>query len=137
MRAGQSCWSRSGGTDVARVQDRTRPISIHTVHTSTQCHSDDSPFLAAILTFTLKSLRTPDHLSKPLTMPQPPLALKKYLSTPLPTVRENFPAGGGATGERKEYDTKLKGVSIVEDFNDKVVACTSRFEFVGSFDEFS
>jgi len=59
-------------------------------------------------------------------MPQPPLALKKYLSTPLPTVRENFPAGGGATGERKEYDTKLKGVSIVEDFNDKVVACMSR-----------
>ncbi|KAH8079933.1 hypothetical protein HD553DRAFT_317964 [Filobasidium floriforme] len=53
-------------------------------------------------------------------MPQPALPLNKYLSAQLPAVRENFPAGGGATGERKQYDGVLTGVSIVDDFKSLV-----------------
>lgn len=56
-------------------------------------------------------------------MPQPALSLDKYLSTQLPAVRENFPAGGGATGERKPYDGVLTGVSLVDDFTSKVTSC--------------
>lgn len=53
-------------------------------------------------------------------MPQPAISLDKYLTTKLPQVKENFPAGGGATGPRKEYDTNLTGVSIIPDFESKV-----------------
>jgi hypothetical protein len=56
-------------------------------------------------------------------MPQPALPLNKYLSAQLPAVRENFPAGGGATGERKQYDGVLTGVSIVDDFKSLVSSC--------------
>ena len=59
-------------------------------------------------------------------MPQPALPLNKYLSAQLPAVRENFPAGGGATGERKQYDGVLTGVSIVDDFKSLVSSCECR-----------
>ncbi|GHJ89708.1 hypothetical protein NliqN6_6110 [Naganishia liquefaciens] len=49
-------------------------------------------------------------------MPQPPLSLEKYLSATLPPVKENFPAGGGATGARAEFDGSLKGISVIDDF---------------------
>lgn len=69
-------------------------------------------------------LITPHHTyTHPTTMPQPALPLNKYLSAQLPAVRESFPAGGGATGERKQYDGVLTGVSIVDDFKSLVSSC--------------
>ncbi|KAI5452438.1 hypothetical protein NCC49_000601 [Naganishia albida] len=53
-------------------------------------------------------------------MPQPPLSLEKYLSTALPPVKENFPAGGGATGARASFEGNLKGISVIPDFEAKV-----------------
>ncbi|KAJ9111638.1 hypothetical protein QFC19_000994 [Naganishia cerealis] len=53
-------------------------------------------------------------------MPQPPLSLEKYLSTSLPSVKENFPAGGGATGARESFEGNLKSISVIPDFEAKV-----------------
>ena len=59
-------------------------------------------------------------------MPQPPLDLQKYLSTPLPAVRESYPPGTGGTGPRQDWNEgTLKGVHVIEDFKDLVKACTS------------
>ncbi|KAJ9099813.1 hypothetical protein QFC21_003813 [Naganishia friedmannii] len=53
-------------------------------------------------------------------MPQPPLSLEKYLATSLPPVKENFPAGGGATGARESFEGDLKSISVISDFEAKV-----------------
>ncbi|KAJ9116146.1 hypothetical protein QFC20_000826 [Naganishia adeliensis] len=53
-------------------------------------------------------------------MPQPPLSLEKYLAAALPPVKENFPAGGGATGARESFEGNLKGISVIPDFEAKV-----------------
>jgi hypothetical protein len=53
-------------------------------------------------------------------MPQPPISLSKYLTTPLPPVREAFPPGGGATGIKSKFEGELEGISVIEGFKDKV-----------------
>ncbi|OCF78154.1 hypothetical protein I204_00091 [Kwoniella mangroviensis CBS 8886] len=53
-------------------------------------------------------------------MPQPPLDLNKYLSTPLPHLREQYPPGTGGTGPRAEFSGDLKGVQEIENFDDEV-----------------
>jgi len=46
--------------------------------------------------------------------------LSKYLTTPLPPVREAFPPGGGATGIKSNFEGELEGISVIEGFKDKV-----------------
>ncbi|WVQ83590.1 hypothetical protein IAT38_005731 [Cryptococcus sp. DSM 104549] len=53
-------------------------------------------------------------------MPQPPLELHKYLTKPLPVLRENYPPGTGGTGPRAQWDGNLKGVQVIDDFVDQV-----------------
>jgi hypothetical protein len=49
-------------------------------------------------------------------MPQPPISIHKYLTTPLPPVREAFPPGGGATGVKEKFTGQLEGVSVIDGF---------------------
>ncbi|KAK8861368.1 hypothetical protein IAR55_002187 [Kwoniella newhampshirensis] len=53
-------------------------------------------------------------------MPQPPLDLHKYLATPLPALREQYPPGTGGTGPRASWDGSLKGVQEIEGFEEEV-----------------
>ncbi|RXK41434.1 hypothetical protein M231_01340 [Tremella mesenterica] len=54
-------------------------------------------------------------------MPQPSIQLKKYLCTPLPTLREQYPPGTGGTGPRAEWPQgTLKGVQVIDGFVDGV-----------------
>ncbi|ODO06324.1 hypothetical protein L198_01556 [Cryptococcus wingfieldii CBS 7118] len=54
-------------------------------------------------------------------MPQPPFEIQKYLSKSLPTLREQYPPGTGGTGPRAEWDGPLKGIEVIDDFNQKVL----------------
>jgi hypothetical protein len=63
-------------------------------------------------------------------MPQPPFEVQKYLSKPLPQIRESYPPGTGGTGPRAEWEGSLKGVEVIEDLNEKVTKCTSLI-FIG------
>lgn len=59
-------------------------------------------------------------------MPQPPLDIVKYLSKPLPNLREQYPPGTGGTGPRAEWNEgTLKSVQVIEGFNDQVQKCKS------------
>jgi hypothetical protein len=59
-------------------------------------------------------------------MPQPPFEVAKYLSTPLPAFREQYPPGTGGTGPRAEWpEGTLKGVQVIDDFQNQVSSCTS------------
>lgn len=59
-------------------------------------------------------------------MPQPPIHIETYLSTPLPPLREQFPPGTGGTGPRDEWNEgKLKSVAVIPDFEQAVQSCTS------------
>lgn len=53
-------------------------------------------------------------------MPQPAFEVQKYLSQPLPHLREQYPPGTGGTGPRASWDGSLKGVEVIEDLDDKV-----------------
>lgn len=53
-------------------------------------------------------------------MPQPPLDVQKYLSKPLPQIRESYPPGTGGTGPRAEWEGSLKGVQVIDDLNERV-----------------
>ncbi|GFZ42817.1 hypothetical protein JCM24511_00535 [Saitozyma sp. JCM 24511] len=54
-------------------------------------------------------------------MPQPPLDIVKYLGTPLIPLREQYPPGTGGTGPRADWaEGTLKGVEVIQDFEDKV-----------------
>ncbi|KAK1920913.1 hypothetical protein DB88DRAFT_501487 [Papiliotrema laurentii] len=55
-------------------------------------------------------------------MPQPPLDIVKYLSKPLPNLREQYPPGTGGTGPRAEWDGTLKSVQVIDGFNEQVQA---------------
>ncbi|WVF66843.1 hypothetical protein IAT40_001585 [Kwoniella sp. CBS 6097] len=57
-------------------------------------------------------------------MPQPPLDLNKYLTQSLPHLREQYPPGTGGTGPRAEFNGSLKGVQVIEDFEDQVLQYT-------------
>lgn len=60
-------------------------------------------------------------------MPQPPLDIVKYLGTPLIPLREQYPPGTGGTGPRADWaEGTLKGVEVIQDFEDKVNECTCR-----------
>ena len=57
-------------------------------------------------------------------MPQPPQELVKYLSTPLPQLREQYPPGTGGTGPRSDWsEGTLKGVQVIDDFKARVQQC--------------
>ncbi|CAD6576840.1 MAG: hypothetical protein TREMPRED_001782 [Tremellales sp. Tagirdzhanova-0007] len=50
-------------------------------------------------------------------MPQPPLEVSKYLASPLPSLREQYPPGTGGTGPRAEWpEGTLNGVQEIDDF---------------------
>ncbi|KAK4689206.1 hypothetical protein P7C73_g908, partial [Tremellales sp. Uapishka_1] len=53
-------------------------------------------------------------------MPQPPIELHKYLASPLPQLREQYPPGTGGTGPRESWEGNLKGVEVIEGFEGKV-----------------
>jgi hypothetical protein len=59
-------------------------------------------------------------------MPQPAFEVKKYLSAPLPQIREQYPPGTGGTGPRATWDGNLKGVEVIDDLDEKVKQCMSR-----------
>ena len=57
-------------------------------------------------------------------MPQPAQETVKYLSTPLPTLREQYPPGTGGTGPRAEWpEGTLKGVQVIDGFERQVKSC--------------
>ena len=57
-------------------------------------------------------------------MPQPPLQIEKYLETPLPHLREQYPPGTGGTGKRSDWsEGTLKGVQVIDDFQAQVKQC--------------
>lgn len=59
-------------------------------------------------------------------MPQPPLDIVKYLSKPLPGLREAYPPGQGGTGPRAEWpEGTLKSVQVIDGFSAQVKDCTS------------
>jgi hypothetical protein len=64
-------------------------------------------------------------------MPQPPLDIVKYLSKPLPNLREQYPPGTGGTGPRAEWDGTLKSVQVIDGFNEQVQACKCLFRKEG------
>ncbi|ORX36378.1 hypothetical protein BD324DRAFT_491848 [Kockovaella imperatae] len=54
-------------------------------------------------------------------MPQRPQELVKYLSTPLPQLREQYPPGTGGTGPRSDWsEGTLKTVQVIDDFEQQV-----------------
>jgi len=58
-------------------------------------------------------------------MPQPPLDIVKYLTKPLPSLREAYPPGTGGTGPRAEWpEGTLKSVQVIEGFGAQVKDCT-------------
>ena len=63
--------------------------------------------------------------NQPSTMPQPPFEVAKYLSKPLPHIRESYPPGTGGTGPRASWDGNLKGVEVIDDLDKRVTKCTS------------
>jgi hypothetical protein len=71
-------------------------------------------------------------------MPQPPLDIVKYLGTPLIPLREQYPPGTGGTGPRADWaEGALKGVEVIQDFEDKVNECTWGYvEFESPFNPF-
>ncbi len=59
-------------------------------------------------------------------MPQPPLEVAKYLASPLPALREQYPPGTGGTGPRAEWpEGTLKGVQEIDGFEQSVSTCES------------
>lgn len=57
-------------------------------------------------------------------MPQPALDVIKYLSSPLPALREQYPPGTGGTGARAEWsEGTLKGVEVLDGFKESVDKC--------------
>ena len=64
-------------------------------------------------------------------MPQPPLEVSKYLCTPLPSLREQYPPGTGGTGPRAEWpEGTLDGVQEINDFRQLTSACQSPLKCV-------
>jgi hypothetical protein len=58
-------------------------------------------------------------------MPQPAFEVQKYLSKPLPQIREQYPPGTGGTGPRASWEGSLKGVEVIDDLNERVTKCMS------------
>ena len=57
-------------------------------------------------------------------MPQPPIEIKKYLETPLPSLREQYPPGTGGTGPRAQWpEGTLKTVQVMDDFDAAAKKC--------------
>ena len=56
-------------------------------------------------------------------MPQPALDIVKYLSKPLPALREAYPPGTGGTGPRADWDGSLKSVQVIDNFAQQVKDC--------------
>ena len=57
-------------------------------------------------------------------MPQPPIEIKKYLETPLPSLREQYPPGTGGTGPRAQWpEGTLKSVQVMDDFDAAAKKC--------------
>ena len=57
-------------------------------------------------------------------MPQPPLDIVKYLTKPLPNLREQYPPGTGGTGPRSDWpEGTLETIEVIEGFNDHVQTC--------------
>ncbi len=63
----------------------------------------------------------PSPLAADLPCTRPGLLIQ----TPLPPVKEAFPPGGGATGQKSEFEGSLKGVSVIDGFENKVQQCAS------------
>lgn len=66
-----------------------------------------------------------DKLKTTRKMPQPAFEVQKYLSQPLPHLREQYPPGTGGTGPRASWEGSLKGVEVIEDLDQKVKKCMS------------
>lgn len=56
-------------------------------------------------------------------MPQPAFDVTKYLSSPLPSIREQYPPGTGGTGPRASWEGSLKSVEVIDNLNERVNSC--------------
>ncbi len=62
-------------------------------------------------------------------MPQPALEVVKYLTTPLPALREQYPPGTGGTGPRKDWsEGTLTGIQVIDGFTNQVNDCELHFD---------